>query len=167
MTRAGCARPRRRPARLAAPWRRVVAACALAAVCALAAACATQPPAPAPEPEPGIVHVVLVWLRDPADRNARERLTQASLAFAGIDGVMDVRVGGPVPSERPIVDDSFDLAIVVSLRDRHALDAYLAHPEHARAGREVLAPAAARVLVYDVEVGDAARPAVAGLPEAP
>ena len=117
--------------------------------------CATS--APQPPHEAGVEHIVLVWLKDPNDSAARDALVEASLGFARIEGVLDVRVGDPIESDRAIVQDDFDLAIVVSLRDRDALTAYLAHPEHARAGRELLGPAAARVLVYDLAVAGRAR----------
>lgn len=126
-----------------------------------------QTPGPEPEPEQSVEHVVLVWLKDPASTRVREALIGASLAFTAIEGVEDVRIGGPIESERPNVDDGFDLGIVVSLRDRDALAHYLAHPDHVRAGRELLAPEAARVLVYDVDVGHRATRAPSDLPESP
>jgi len=112
----------------------------------------------------GVEHVVLVWMKDPTDMHARDALIRASLAFKAIDGVIDVQVGGPVESERPVVEDGFDLGIIVHLRDREALSHYLAHPDHIRAGREVLGPEAARVVVYDVEVDVRANTADAGPP---
>ncbi len=125
-------------------------------------ACAAPPPG-----EPGVAHVVIVWLNDPDDSEARAALVHASLGFESIDGVEQVLVGGPIESDRPIVDDSFDLSIVVVLRDRAALETYLAHPDHVRAGREVLAPAAARVLVYDSNLGHRAPGARGAIHEAP
>ncbi len=152
------------PRPIAPPRRARVAATALsfaatalslatAALCL--AACSTPAPAPTGPAavQPRVAHVVIVWLKDPSDVAAREALVRATLGFESIDGVVDVQVGGPIPSEREIVDDTFDLYILVMLRDRDALDAYLAHPDHVRAGRELLAPAAARVLVYDSDVG--------------
>lgn len=121
----------------------------------------------ASEPGVGIEHVVLVWLKDPSDVRARDALVRASLAFVAIDGVLDVRVGAPVASDRPMVDDGFDLGIVVHLRDRAALAAYLAHPDHVRAGRELLGPEAERVVVYDVEVDAGATSAAPDSPESP
>jgi hypothetical protein len=47
------------------------------------------------------------------------------------------------------VDDSFDVGIVVEVRNEVDLKKYLEHPIHQNAKKEVLLPLVDRVLVYD------------------
>ena len=97
------------------------------------------------DPAPGqIQHVVVMWLKEPGDAEGRAKVIEASRALASIPGVLAVRVGEPLPSEREVVDDSFDVAIVLTLADAAALAAYEAHPDHVGAVEDVLAPLVAR-----------------------
>ncbi len=109
--------------------------------------------APSPEPPPSgprVHHVVLCWLATPGDAEAAARLAKTTRDLARLPGVLELRTGGPLPSDRPVVDDSFDLGIVMTFADPDALAAYLAHPDHLRAVDEVLRPLVARMVVYDI-----------------
>lgn len=96
-----------------------------------------------------IVHVVLVWLKAPGNAEHRLRIIEATRSFSAIPGVEEIRVGGPVPSERSTVDDSFDVGLYIVFSSQEALDAYSAHPLHKTAQQTVLRPLVARVVVYD------------------
>ena len=96
-----------------------------------------------------ISHVVLCWLKDAENAEHRKRIVDASRGFAAIPGVVEVRAGEAVPSEREIVDDSFDVAICVTVMSPEALAAYIDHPVHKRAAKEVLFPLVERVVVHD------------------
>ncbi len=95
-------------------------------------------------------HVVLMWLKDPNDGSARQKIIDASESFRQIPGVLDVRHGRPVPSTRPIVDSSFDIGLVITFKDRSALDAYATHPIHVKAAGELIAPSTNQIKVYDI-----------------
>jgi hypothetical protein len=60
-----------------------------------------------------------------------------------------VSAGTTLPSTRPAVDSSFDVAVVMTFRDESALRAYDAHPSHKKAVDEVLRPLVARLVIYD------------------
>ena len=96
-----------------------------------------------------VTHVVVCWLKDPGNADARDRIIEASRSFSAIPGVLSVRAGPVLPSERSIVDDSFDVAIVLSFEDSQALAHYLKHPQHEKALREVLQPLVRKVTMYD------------------
>ena len=70
-------------------------------------------------------------------------------SFNRIPSVLEARAGNPIMSERSIVDDSFDVGIIVEVRDEDGLKEYLDHPIHQKAKKEVLLPLIDRVLVYD------------------
>ena len=94
-------------------------------------------------------HVVLAWLKDAGNAEQRARIIEASKSFRDIPGVLDVQAGKPVASDRGIVDDSFDVGILVVVPDEQRLQEYLAHPIHQRAKNDVLVPLVEKILVYD------------------
>lgn len=67
-----------------------------------------------------------------------------------IPGVLDVTAGPSLASDRAVVDDTFDVGIVMTFRDAEALRSYLAHPQHVQQARDVLRPLCDRVIVYDI-----------------
>lgn len=65
--------------------------------------------------KPGSVeHVVVVWLKDPGNPTARRRIIDASQVLRSISGVMSLKAGTMIPSQRPVVDSSFDIALSVT-----------------------------------------------------
>lgn len=98
-----------------------------------------------------IDHVVVVWLKQPGDEAIEARMVETARTFPDrIPGILSLTIGDALPSERPEVDDGFDLTLVIRFADAAALAAYEVHPVHQAAVREVLAPNAARVQIYDV-----------------
>lgn len=104
-----------------------------------------------PESEGKLQHVVLCWLKNPGNVEARQKIIDVSKSFAAIPGVISVKAGTAVPSQRAIVDDSFDVGIVFTFADRQAMQTYLEHPTHTQAVRNVIAPLTDRIVVYDIE----------------
>lgn len=94
-------------------------------------------------------HVVLCWLKDSGNKEQRQKLIEESLKFESIPGVLEVRAGEVVKSDRPIVDSSYDVAIFLSYKSVDDLKTYLIHPDHKKAVKEVLRPLVKKVLVYD------------------
>jgi hypothetical protein len=116
------------------------------------AACQSQrAPGASAKPQPAVTHVVLVWLKTPGDAAGRERIVETSKTFRTIPGVVGVMAGRPLPSTRPVVDSSFDVAIVMTFEDESALRAYDVHPTHKRAVEDVLRPLVGKLLIYDVK----------------
>jgi hypothetical protein len=85
-----------------------------------------------------VVHIVSFKYRSEVDAAARQdhRAKLAALAAADIDGVLDLKVGEDfVRSPR-----SYDTGLVVSFRDRAALEGYATNPTHvpvAKLGRDL------------------------------
>ena len=94
-------------------------------------------------------HVVLCWLKEPGNARHRQQIIDVSKSFRKIPGVLEVRAGQVVPSDREIVDDSFDVAILIIVLDRKRLAEYLQHPIHQRAKRDILMPLVEKIVVYD------------------
>ncbi len=94
-------------------------------------------------------HIVIVWLKEPGNHIARERIIEASEVLTAIPGVVALKSGRVVASERPIVDSSFDVALIITLENEQALQAYLTHPLHLTLVEETLKPLVERIQVYD------------------
>jgi hypothetical protein len=103
-----------------------------------------------PAPSPAVTHVVLLWLKHP-DRSAdRAQLIRAAHSLRMIPGVMRVEAGRTVPALALGVDRSFDLAVVITFRDRAALYRYQKDPRHLEAMRRYLRPLVRRYEVYNL-----------------
>lgn len=96
-------------------------------------------------------HVVLCWLKESGNLEARERIVEITKSFRDIPGVLEARAGQVIPSDRSIVDDSFDVGILVVVADSKSLTEYLEHPIHQKAKNEVLVPLVSKILVYDFQ----------------
>ena len=103
------------------------------------------------EREQALSHIVLCWLKEPGNTDHRYQIIEVSKTFTKIPGVLDVRVGKVIESNRSIVDDSFDVGILVVVLDAKRLQEYLDHPIHQNAKRDVLLPLVEKVLVYDFQ----------------
>jgi hypothetical protein len=100
-----------------------------------------------------VVHVVLVWLKEPGNPDHRQQIIETTRGFSKIPGVDEVRVGEPIPGRRATVDDSFDVGLYMTFPSSQALQSYLSHPEHEAAQRAILKPVVKKVVVYDFEDG--------------
>jgi len=101
---------------------------------------------------PGKVeHVVLVWLKKPGDTQDRAAVVAAAKKFQReIPEIQHLSVGTPLASERPVVDDSFDVGLVMRFANQADLSTYEKHPVHVKAVEDTLKPVAKKLLVYDV-----------------
>ena len=96
-----------------------------------------------------IVHVVLIWLKEPENADHRAQIIEATRGFSTIPGIDEIRVGEHVPSQRSTVDDSFDIGLYMIFSSKRALETYLAHPEHKAAQRSILRPLVRKAVIYD------------------
>ncbi|MFM2178206.1 MAG: hypothetical protein RL015_2304 [Verrucomicrobiota bacterium] len=114
-------------------------------------ACTTGPLGYAVTAKGKVEHVVLVWLKKPGDAADRAKVVAAAKKFqAVIREIQHLSVGQPLPSERPVVDDSFDVGLVMRFANAQDLSTYEKHPVHVQAVKEILQPIAKKLLVYDV-----------------
>lgn len=109
--------------------------------------CATSTP---PSPHPGRVqHVVVCWLKEPGNVTQRQALIDASRRLNAIPGVIAVSAGSVMPSERAVVDSTFDIALVMTFTDADAMRRYLTAAQHLDMMRNMIQPLTQRVLIYD------------------
>jgi hypothetical protein len=99
-----------------------------------------------------IDHVVVIWLKDHGNAQQQQQMIDRSKRFTQIPGVLSVSVGTCLPSTRPVVDTSYDVAVVMRFANEQALHQYDQHPIHKKAVQELLAPLAAKIVIYDFRV---------------
>ena len=73
-----------------------------------------------------IVHIVCFKYNSDVDATARTRHRERLRALSDIDGIIDLKVGEDVVRS----PRSYDTGLVITFRDRAALDFYQKHPRH-------------------------------------
>lgn len=96
-----------------------------------------------------VTHVVVVWLKHHGSGAERRKLIEASQSFKTIPGITGITVGPVLPSLRPGVDSSFDVAVVFGFESEKARTDYDGNPIHQQAVKQVLAPLASKYVIYD------------------
>jgi len=96
-------------------------------------------------------HVVIFWTDPSHSEAANELIAGAKKYLAPIPGIVHFHVGKMAPSHRPVVDQSYQVALNVVFASKQAQDDYQAHPLHLEFVEKVFQPACQRVVVYDFE----------------
>lgn len=116
----------------------------------MAVSCQSQSASSTTLPRGGVTHVVIMWLYDRADQNAQQQILGASDRLSKIPGVISISAGRVLPSDRPVVDSSFDLAYVISFRSEADARQYLENPTHVEIKKNTLDRYVKKYLVYDM-----------------
>jgi len=96
-------------------------------------------------------HVVIFWT-DPANPKAADELIAGAKKYlAPIPGITHFHAGKMAPSRRPVVDQSYQVALNVAFTDRQAQDDYQVHPLHLEFVEKIFKPHCRKVVVYDFE----------------
>jgi hypothetical protein len=94
-------------------------------------------------------HVVIFWT-DPAKPNAAQTLIDgAGKYLKQPPGILLFHVGKMVVSPRPVVDQSYQVALNIVFDSKKSQDAYQDHPSHAEFVEKVFKPNCTKVVVYD------------------
>ena len=96
-------------------------------------------------------HVVIFWT-DPAQPNAADELVEGAHKYLkDIPGIEHFHVGRMAGSERPVVDQTYQVALNTVFADKRAQDAYQVHPQHIEFVEKVFKRVCKKVVVYDFE----------------
>ncbi len=97
-----------------------------------------------------VEHIVLAWLKKPGNKADQAKLIAAAKSLkADIKEVKSLAVGRALPSDRPVVDDSFDVALVMRFDNKEDLASYEKNPVHVKAVTETLKPLTQKIVVHD------------------
>jgi hypothetical protein len=98
-----------------------------------------------------LVHTVYFWLKPELTDAQRTEFRGGVETLRGIDVVEAVYVGSPAgTAKRPVIDDSYSVALTVLCRDVAAQNTYQVHPIHL-AFVENFKTFWTRVQIYDAE----------------
>lgn len=104
---------------------------------------------PVPRVAGRVHHVVIVWLKEHGNPEARRQYIEATQSLSRLPMLLSYHVGTVLPGKRDVVDSSYDVAIVATFENTQALEAYSRHPDHDKVINEKLKPLVDKVLVYD------------------
>ncbi len=94
-------------------------------------------------------HVVVFWT-DPAQPGAADELMAGARKYLQpIPGIQFFHVGKMVGSQRPVVDQTYQVALNTVFASKQAQDDYQVHPLHLEFVARCVKPLVKRVLVYD------------------
>lgn len=99
--------------------------------------------------EEPVYHVVLIWLKTYRNEMRINKIINASKELKNIPGVLEVSTGRVLRSSRVIVDDTFDVSVIIKFASKEYLKDYLVHPIHIKIANEVIKPLANKITVYD------------------
>jgi len=98
-----------------------------------------------------LVHSVFFWLKPELDDAQRAAFRKGVESLGGIEDAVAVYVGTPAATaQRPVVDNTYDVALTVIVPDVAAHDRYQDHPLH-HAFLESFRSYWNRVQIYDAE----------------
>jgi len=96
-------------------------------------------------------HVVIFWTDPSNPRSADELIAGAKKYLPSIPGILQFHIGKMAPSHRPVVDQSYQVALNVVFSGKEMQDAYQVHPLHVEFVEKVFKPNCQKVVVYDFE----------------
>lgn len=99
-----------------------------------------------------VYHIVLIWLKTYRNEMRINKIINASKELKNIPGVLEVTTGKVLRSSRVIVDDTFDVSVIIKFASKDYLNDYLVHPIHVKLANEVLKPLANKITVYDTVI---------------
>ena len=96
-------------------------------------------------------HIVIFWT-DPAQPNAAaELIAGANKYLQDIPGLLQFHVGQMSPSPRPVVDQTYQVALNLIFPNKAAEQAYQVHPQHLEFVEKVFKRVCTKAVIYDFE----------------
>ena len=96
-------------------------------------------------------HIVIFWTKPEIPNAADELLAGANRYLKDIPGVLSFHVGKMAPSHRPVVDQTYQVALNLLFPDKKTQDEYQTHPSHIDFVEKVFKRVCHKVVVYDFE----------------
>ena len=101
------------------------------------------------KPANPVQHVVLLWFTADVTNNWVQQVEAETLKLRAIPQLLSLETGPSIKSDRPIVDDSFDLGIAMTFRSVDDMNQYLIDPRHIKFVDTWLKGRLDKMLVYD------------------
>jgi hypothetical protein len=96
-------------------------------------------------------HVVIFWT-DPHKPEAADAVVAGGNKYLkSIPGVQHFHIGKMVGSHRPVVDQTYQVALNIGFNSKHEEHEYQVHPQHLDFVAQCVKPFVQKVVVYDFE----------------
>jgi hypothetical protein len=96
-----------------------------------------------------VSHIVIFWTDPKVPGAADELIAGANRYLKSVPGVVQFHVGRMVPSHRPVVDQTYHVALNLLFPDKKTQDDYQVHPQHLEFVEKVFKKVCTKVVVYD------------------
>ncbi len=96
-------------------------------------------------------HIVIFWTNPEQANAADELLAGANKFLKNIPGVVHFHVGQMSPSPRPVVDQTYQVALNLIFTNKAAEQAYQVHPQHIEFVEKVFKRTCQKAVIYDFE----------------
>ena len=96
-------------------------------------------------------HIVVFWTNPAYLGAADELLAGANKLLKDVPGVVQFHAGKMVPSSRPVVEQSYQIALNLTFANKPAEQAYQSHPKHTEFVEQYVQRLVKKVVVYDFE----------------
>jgi hypothetical protein len=94
-------------------------------------------------------HVVIFWTDPDRPKAAEDLIAGARKYLEPLPGIVHFHVGNMAPSHRPVVDQTYQVALNIVFESKKAQDEYQTHPLHVQFVDKVFKPNCRRAVVYD------------------
>jgi hypothetical protein len=96
-------------------------------------------------------HVVIFWTDAAKPEAADAVIAGANKLLKNIPGLTQFHIGKMIGSPRPVVDQTYQIALNTVFADKQAQDDYQVHPQHLEFIAQCVKPFVTQVRVYDFE----------------
>ena len=96
-------------------------------------------------------HVVIFWTNPANPKAADELLAGMEKYLRPIPGVLHFHAGKMASSHRPVVDQTYQVALNLTFPDKKTQDDYQTHPLHIEFVNNVFKKTCQKAIVYDFE----------------
>lgn len=96
-----------------------------------------------------VQHVVLLWFTADVTNSWIQQIETETLKLRAIPQVLSLETGQSIKSDRPTVEDSFDLGIAMTFRSVDDMNQYLIDPRHTKFVDTWLKGRLDKMLVFD------------------
>ena len=96
-------------------------------------------------------HIVIFWTNPDHPSAADELLAGMEKYLRIIPGILHFHAGKMASSHRPVVDQTYQVALNIVFPDKKGQDAYQEHPSHLEFVNRVFKKTCQMVVVYDFE----------------
>ena len=94
-------------------------------------------------------HIVIFWTKPEVENSEQRLIDGLNHYLPDIPGVISMHVGKCAPSDRPVVDQSYQIALNITFKNKIVQDEYQVHPQHVEFVEKVFKEVCGKVVIYD------------------